>query len=381
MTNSDNSLIGASLQKSSLESVKELQRYIRKNNLDAFFVADLSNVRYLTTFSGTSGVCLIFSDCAYFLTDFRYKTQAREEVRSCEIGIFSGKLFDYIAKTFFKRRNGKGFSIGVENSLSIDAYTKLGEISTHIKLVKTDQVIEKLAAVKSKPEVERIKSACSISGTALDLLVRESWIGKREKDLSATLEFNQKILGASKESFDTIVAGGVRGSLPHGVASERVVDENEFVTIDFGCFYDGYASDITRTFQTGPRVKKTVERIYQIVFDAQRKGIEAARPGVDAKKVDRAARSYIDKKGYGKYFGHGLGHGLGLRIHELPRISKLSEDVLEEGNVITIEPGIYIPKVGGVRIEDDFLVTKDGVEQLSHFSKDSDYYVSPFNSH
>jgi Xaa-Pro aminopeptidase len=368
--------LGESLQRHSLLAVKELQKYIRKNNLDGFFVADISNVRYLTAFSGSSGVCMVFSDSAYFLTDFRYKAQAKEEVKSCEIKIFAGKLFDYIGRTFFKGRGGGEFSIGVEDNLPIEAYTKLGDISQRVKVVKTDQVIEKLAAVKSKPEVERIKNACSISGSALDLLVRENWLGKREKDLSATLEFNQKVLGASKESFDTIVASGVRGSLPHGVASDKVIEENEFVTIDFGCFYDGYASDITRTFQTGMKIKQNLQRTYQIVFDAQRKGIEAARPGVEAKKVDGAARAYIDKKGYGKYFGHGLGHGVGLRIHELPRVSRISEDVLEEGNVITIEPGIYIPKVGGVRIEDDFLVTKDGVEQLSHFSRDRDYYIS-----
>ncbi len=376
MINSNSSKSDGSLQKNSLRGVKELQRYIRKNRLDAFFVADLSNVRYLTTFSGTSGCCLIFADSAYFLTDFRYKTQAREEVASCGIEIFSGKLFDYIAKKFFRRKNSKLFSIGVEDNLSIDAYSKLSGVSSRIRIVKTDQVIEKLASVKSKTEVDRIRKACSISGSALDLLVQEDWRGKREKDLSATLEFNQKILGASKESFDTIVAGGIRGSLPHGVASERVIEDNEFVTFDFGCFFDGYASDITRTFQTGTKVRRDLEKIFQVVLDAQRRGIEAVRPGVEARKVDEASRAYIAKKGYGGYFGHGLGHGLGLRIHELPRISRISEDVLEEGNVITIEPGIYIPRLGGVRIEDDFLVTRDGVEQLSHFSKDRDYYIS-----
>lgn len=364
------------LQNHSLNSVKELQGFLRKRHLDAFFVADLSNVRYLTTFSGTSGFCLIFPDSAHFLTDFRYKIQAKKEVVNREIEIFSGKLIDYIGKKFFKKNRTKQISLGVEDNLSIDTFTKLGEISSSIKLVRTEQVIEKFAAVKSDAEIERIKKACSISANALNLLVKETWIGKKEKDLSAALEFNQKILGASKESFDTIVASGWRSALPHGVASEKVIEENEFVTLDFGCFCDGYASDITRTFQTGENVKQSLKIIYQIVFDAQRKGIDAARAGVEAKKVDKAARGFIEKKGYGRYFGHGLGHGVGLKIHELPKISKISEDVLEEGNVITIEPGIYIPKVGGVRIEDDFLVTKDGVEQLSHFSKDRDYYIS-----
>ena len=197
-----------------------------------------------------------------------------------------------------------------------------------------------------------------------------------EKDLAASIEFNQKTMGASKESFDTIVASGWRGALPHGVASDKPVGLNELVTLDFGCFYEGYASDITRTFQTSDKIGPELKKIYQIVYDAQRKGLDAARAGVKTNKVDKASRDYITKKGYGKYFGHGLGHGVGLRIHELPRVSATSEDVLEEGNVITIEPGIYVPKLGGVRIEDDFLVTSVGVQQLSHFSKDRDYFTS-----
>ncbi|MCL5267991.1 MAG: aminopeptidase P family protein [Bacteroidetes bacterium] len=366
------------LQKHSLKSVKSLQSYLKKNSLDAFFVADLSNVRYLTTFSGTSGFCLVFRDTAYFLTDFRYKTQANRQVASCEVLVYSGNVFEFLQKKLFRRTQGKGSSVGVEDSLPVGTFDEAAAKISSCSFTKTSLVIEKLAAVKSKPEIDRIKSACSISADALDVLTHEDWLGKRERDLSATLEFNQKVLGAAKESFDTIVASGLRGAMPHGVASDKVVERDEFVTIDFGCFYDGYASDITRTFQTGERVKPNLLRIYQIVYDAQRTGRDAARAGVPAKKVDRAARDYIERKGYGKYFGHGLGHGVGLRIHELPRVSKVSEDVLEEGNIITIEPGIYVPKSGGVRIEDDFLVTKEGVEQLTHFSKDRDYYISTY---
>ncbi len=366
------------LQNHCLKSVKRLQRLLRKKHLDGFFVADLANVRYLTTFSGTSGFCLIFPDSAYFLTDFRYKTQAADEVTSCEVVVFNGKVFDLLSKKFFKRTIGRKLSVGVEDNLLVGTFDEASSKLPQCKFVKTSQVIEAFASVKFDAEVERIKKACSISGSALELLVQENWIGKREIDLSATIEFNQKILGASKESFDTIAASGWRGALPHGVASEKVIEENEFMTLDFGCFYDGYASDITRTFQTGNKIKPKLAQIYQIVYDAQRKGIDAARPGVHAKKVDKAARDFIEKKGYGKYFGHGLGHGVGLRIHELPKVSKTSDDVLEEGNVITIEPGIYLPGIGGVRIEDDFLVTKDGLVQLSHFSKDREYYISAY---
>jgi Xaa-Pro aminopeptidase len=369
------------LQKDSMKSIKRLQGYLRKNHLDAFLVCDLYNVRYLTTFSGTLGFCLVFSDTAYFLTDFRYKTQANEEVSSCETVVFRGNIFDHIKKDFFKRKRHGQFSLAIEDTLSIDAYTQLGGKLGACKLVRTSQIVERLASVKSRPEIERIKRACWISGSALDLLVQEDWVEKREKDISATLEFNQKILGASKESFDTIVASGTRGSMPHGVASDKVIGQAEFVTIDFGCFVDGYASDITRTFETGGAVKRRLKEVYQTVADAQKKGIEAARAGVKAKKVDGAARSYIRRKGYGGFFGHGLGHGIGLRIHELPRVSQISEDVLEEGNVITIEPGIYIPGLGGVRIEDDFLVTRDGLVQLSHFSKERDYYALAHGGH
>ncbi len=368
------------LQKFSVASVKKLQRYLRKNSLDAFFAADISNVRYLTTFSGTSGFCLVFPDSSYFVTDFRYRTQATHEVVSCDAEVYSANVWDFIGNRFFKRTNGRKLFVGVEDNLPVNTYDEAAAKLSQCLLVKTSQVIEKMAAVKSSAEVERIRRACWISGTALDVLTKEDWIGKTEIELAAALEFNQKTVGGSKESFDTIVASGKRGALPHGVASDKTVERKEFVTLDFGCFYDGYVSDITRTFETSDGIKPELKKIYQIVYDAQRKGIDAARAGVKANKVDKAARDYIRKKGYGKYFGHGLGHGIGLRIHELPKVSILSEDVLEEGNVITIEPGIYVPGLGGVRIEDDFLVTRGGLQQLSHFSKDRDYFSSAHGS-
>ncbi len=367
------------LQKDSIKSVRRLQAYMRRHKLDAFLAADIPNVRYLTAFTGTSGYCLVFRDSAYFLTDFRYKTQASQEVASCETAIYSGNLFDFLNRKFF--RNSKNASVGIEDSLTVSMLAEAESKLTGCKFVRTSLVIEWLASVKTRSEVERIRKACAISSTALDVLVQEDWRGKTESELAAMLEFNQKILGASGESFETIIASGFRGAMPHGVASGKEVRPEEFVTIDFGCLYDGYASDITRTFRTGVKIKPELVKIYQVVLDAQMKGIAAARAGVKASKVDKAARDYIEKKGYGKFFGHGTGHGLGLRIHELPRVSRLSQDVLEVGNVITIEPGIYIPRLGGVRIEDDFLVKRDGVEQLSHFSKEVDYYISTYGNH
>ncbi len=367
------------LQKDSIGFIKKLQSHLRRNSLDAFFVADIPNVRYLTTFSGTSGYCLVLRDSAFFLTDSRYKIQASQQVASCETVIYAGNVFDFMKKKFFRLTSSRHTSIGIEDSLPVGLLADAESRLNGCKFVRTSQVIEKLAAVKTRAEVERIMKACAISGSALDVLVQEDWVGQTETGLSAMLEFNQKMLGASKESFDTIVASGRRGSMPHGVASAKDIARGEFVTIDFGCFYDGYASDITRTFQTGAEIRPELKKVYDVVHDAQQKAVDSARAGVEAAKVDKAARDYIEKKGYGKFFGHGTGHGLGLRIHELPRVSKISEDVLVEGNVITIEPGIYIPRLGGVRIEDDFLVKKEGVVQLSHFSKEADYYISAYD--
>ncbi len=367
------------LQKDSIRFVKNLQSYLKKISLDAFLVAEIPNVRYLSTFSGTSGYCLIFRDDAYFLTDFRYKTQARKQVVSCDVLIYAGNVFDFIGKRFF--RGGKRPSVGIEDKLTVGILSDAEARLPKCKFIRTSQVIEKFAAVKTDAEVERIRKACGISGSALDVLTQDNWLGKSEGDLAALLEFNQKIMGGSGESFETIIASGPRGAMPHGVASDKDIRNNEFVTIDFGCIFDGYSSDITRTFQTGTGVKSELKKIYSVVRDAQKKAIDSARAGVKASKVDRAARDHIERKGYGKFFGHGTGHGLGLRIHELPSVSRLSEDILQEGNIITIEPGIYVPRVGGVRIEDDFLVTVSGVVQLSHFSKEADYYISNNSGH
>lgn len=366
------------LQAHSVKSVGELQRQIRGLSLDAFLVSDLSNVRYLTLFSGTTALCVIYPDSSIFLTDFRYKEQAAIEVASCEIEIYDGNVIDYLAKKIFRGLRGRKLSIGIEDTISVGTLDELSSKVSSGEFTKTSQVIEKIASRKSKPELELIKQACSISGTALEILVQEEWTGKSETELAATLEFNQKVMGASKESFDTIVASGMRGAMPHGIASGRTIEKNELVTIDFGCFFGGYASDITRTFSTGPKIKSRLSKVYQIVLEAQRKAADFAKAGVAAKSVDRAARSYIERKGYAKYFGHGTGHGVGLRIHELPRVSRTSDDVLEEGNVITIEPGIYLPGIGGVRIEDDFVVTQNGVEQLTHFSKEMEYYITTY---
>lgn len=361
------------LQKHSIEAIRNLQAFLRKNSIDAFLVTDLCNVRYLTNFTGSSGACLVFKDESFFLTDFRYKTQAKEEVFSSDTIIFKGDLIDFIKKKFF--RSVSKAKLTVEDSVSVKQFDEIAYKLSNLKIEKASQVIEKLASIKSEVEVELITEANKISQLAFKKLLEQSIVGKTEKELAAAIEYNQKLLGASKESFDTIVASGKRSAMPHGIASDRLLKKDEFVTFDFGSFYMGYASDITRTFRTGRKTKSVLLKVFKIVLDAQMKAIEKAKEGVPAREVDRAARDYIDKKGYGKFFGHGTGHGIGLRIHELPRISQISNDVLKAGNVITIEPGIYLPGIGGVRIEDDFVVTSDGVRNLTDFPKEVDYYL------
>ncbi|MGC8594693.1 MAG: M24 family metallopeptidase [Candidatus Kryptoniota bacterium] len=361
------------LQKHSIEAVEHLQAFLRANSIDAFFVSSPHNVRYLTNFTGSAGNCLVFKDESFFLTDFRYRTQAKDEVVSSETVVFKGDLIHFIKKRFFK--NNSKANLAVEDSLSIKEFDEIVSVLPNLKVKKTSQVIEKLAAVKSNIEIDLIIKANKISQLALETLLEQPIVGKSEKELAATIEYNQKIFGASKESFDTIVASGFRGAMPHGVASGKLVKKDEFVTFDFGSFYSGYASDITRTFRTGRKTESVMMKVFKIVMDAQRRAIEKAKAGVAAKQVDKAARDYIERKGYGRFFGHGTGHGIGLRIHELPKVSQFSDDILMEGNVITIEPGIYLPGTGGVRIEDDFLVTSDGLKCLTDFPKDVDYYL------
>jgi len=200
------------LQRHSISAVRKLQSFLRKKSVDAFFVADMANVRYLTTFSGTSGSCLVFPDSSYFLTDFRYKVQAAEQVRSCEVIIYAGDVFEFMKKKFFGRNGSRRTRVALENTIPVGLYDKVVSLLSGCEISKADEVVEKLAAVKSKAEVERIRKACWISASALDIILQEDWVGKTEIEISSTIEFNQKILGASKESFDTIVASGGRGA-------------------------------------------------------------------------------------------------------------------------------------------------------------------------
>jgi Xaa-Pro aminopeptidase len=255
-----------------------------------------------------------------------------------------------------------------EDFVTYGQYKELEDKLTGISLSPLNGIVNKLRRYKDSEELSIIEKAAIITDEAFGYIIEYIKPGISEKEISFELENCMRKKGASGTSFNIIVASGIRSAMPHGVASDKLVEKGDFITMDFGCVYQGYCSDMTRTIVIGKATEKQRE-IYNIVLEAQQKALEAIKPGISTKEVDRVARNVISTYGYGKYFGHGLGHGVGLEIHEEPRLSPLGKDILEAGMVITNEPGIYIPDFGGVRIEDLVVVTHDGNKVLSKSPK------------
>lgn len=349
------------------QRLEELRRSFSAVRIDALLVTHLSHVRYLTGFSGSSGVCVVTKDRCYFLSDGRYRQQAREEVHHAHVIIAKSALFPEISNR--KLLNGSG-RVGVESHyLSVSSLETLKKFFPRTKFVPTQSLVEKIAAVKDKSEIESIKKAVSITDRVFARILEILKPGVSEQDVAAEINYYHKKFGAEADAFEPIVASGARGALPHARASAKKIRNGELVTLDFGCRYNGYHSDLTRTVAVGKPSSKA-RKIYQVVWDAQQRALDAVTSAMKARALDAVARSYIKKKGFGKYFMHSLGHGLGLEVHEAPRISALSKDILCDGNVITIEPGIYIPDFGGVRIEDDVLVRNGSSEVLNKSPKE-----------
>jgi Xaa-Pro aminopeptidase len=338
---------------------------------EGFLVTSRENVRYLSGFTGSAGVVLITPDRALFLTDFRYLSQSEEQVTDMERKIYEKQMEALAEATGECGISRLKFEAG---SVYYRGYEELGKGLKGIELVPTQEVVEDLRHVKDEGEMAAIRKAIGITAQAWEEFLTTSLTGTVERDLSIDLEFRLKRAGSEKAPFDFIVASGPRGALPHGVASEKAVQRGEWVTFDFGACSDGYFSDLTRTVAvqsdaagagTGANGSGRMKEIYDVVLEANRAGIAAVRPGVRAGEVDAAARSVIEEAGYGKQFGHGTGHGVGLDIHEHLRIAKGQERELVTGMVFTVEPGIYVPDLGGVRIEDMVRVTDDGSQVLT----------------
>lgn len=339
-----------------------LRRRLEVKELDAAFICFGPNVRYLSGFAGTWGDAslLITRYGSYILTDSRYTIQAGEQCPYYELKGVSA--FDY--KTLRELvLSDRARHIGFEDlTVSYSTFCAVKDALAGFPLTGIGDSVEMLRNIKDESELEDIHKACVIACRGLAQTVPYIRPGVKELDVATELEYRMKKLGASGKSFDTIVASGVRGALPHGLASEKVIREGEMVTIDFGCLYNGYCSDMTRTFSVGEPSAK-MRAIYDTVLDAQLTAIDAYRPGMSAVELDAVARDLIADAGYGEYFGHGLGHGVGIEIHEGVRLNPRSEFMLPEDTVFSIEPGIYVEGLGGVRIE-DLITCHNGVKTV-----------------
>ena len=343
--------------------IKELERL----ELDAMLVSCMNNVKYLSGFKGTAGQLFITKEAGYLITDFRYFIQAKEQTSNFEvIDIAEGE--EKIFKRLCKKHNVKALGFEGEH-IAYSRFSRLIEWFKGIKLVSTEKLTETLRMIKCREETELIRKACSIADNAFEKVFPNIKKGISELEVAAMLEYEMKKAGATAPSFETIVASGKRSAMPHGTASEKIIENGDIVVLDFGCVYKGYCSDITRTVAVGDITNKQTD-IYTKVLTVQEECLKLIKPGAETKEIELSARKMFKTWGIEKHFGHSLGHGIGLDIHELPTVSRVSPYILETGMVITDEPGIYIENEFGVRIEDSVLVTETGYERLTKSSKE-----------
>jgi Xaa-Pro aminopeptidase len=341
-----------------------LVELIAERELDQLFVSDLTNVRYLSGFTGTNGACLVGRDERIFFTDFRYTERAEREVgEEWERPEAERELVPQITA----RMHGR---VGFEDAkLSVRQLARLeAAVGEDVDLVPAGDLVEQLRAVKEPEEIERIAAAAELGDEVFRWAVEQGLAGRTERDVARACEARLRELGA-EPSFPPIVAAGEDGAIPHAEPGDREIGSGELVVFDMGALLDGYYGDGTRTFATGEPGDEARE-VYDLVLAAQLASLAAIRPGAAGKAVDAVARGMIAEAGHGDHFGHGLGHGVGLDLHEGPRLATTSEDDLREGNAVTVEPGIYLPGRFGVRIEDLVVVTVDGYRNLSGTSKE-----------
>ena len=347
--------------------VEKLREKLADESLEGMLVTNLTNVWYLSGFSGSAGTCLIFPEKAYFISDGRYETQSKQQVTGMEI-LIGVEPYPEIIKKEKLISDGMHLAFEAEH-VSVSSAKKLEDLFPGCSWEPMTNVIEQIAMVKDKSEIRATRKAVEITDQTFEQIIPEIRPGVTEREIAGKISFTYKMFGADGDAFDCIVAGGPNSALPHARSGDRPLQEGDFVILDFGAFYQGYHADMTRTVVVGEATERHRE-IYNTVREAQRRGCEAAKDGAPCKEVDSACRNYISESGYGDYFNHGTGHGLGLEIHTNPRFSQLSKDHIYENYLMTIEPGIYIPDWGGVRIEDDILITSNGCEILNQSTKD-----------
>jgi len=342
-----------------------LAERIAERELDAIVVTDLTNVRYLTGFTGSNAVCVVGPEQRDFITDFRYVEQVKREVDGFDR--LQGKQ-DLLGDLAERLKGRVGFE---DQHMTVRAHKRLSEqVGDGVELAPAGGIVEELRAVKSPEEVARIREAAALADGILEYVRERGLVDRSERDVAIDLEREMRERGAEEPSFPSIVAAGPNGALPHASPGPERIEAGQLVVIDLGSRLDGYCSDCTRTFATG-EVSDEGLQVYELVERAQLEALGAVRAGAGCRAVDGVARSIIEEAGHGDRFGHGLGHGVGLEVHEGPRLSRLApEDArLSAGNVVTVEPGVYLPGQLGVRIEDLVVVTDEGCEILSGFPK------------
>jgi Xaa-Pro aminopeptidase len=338
---------------------------LKTRQIDRFLVSNISNVRYLSGFSGSTAAMLVGTDGATLVTDFRYREQAEGEVyRGIKVEIDTRDALTAIIDMLTDFEGKIGFESA---SLTYAVFEKL-QNSLKASLVPVEAAVELLRQVKDESELASIARAVDISDEVFAEVVGEIKPGLTEVDIAARIDFLLRKKSSQIPAFETIVASGEHSSLPHAKPTTRVIREGDLVKMDFGAIWDGYCADITRTVVVG-KASQRVREIYDIVLAANEKAISGVRAGVKGSDVDAIARGYITEKGFGEEFGHGLGHGVGLEIHEGPRFSRKDDTLLRPGMVATVEPGIYVPGWGGVRIEDIVVVEDGGCKVLTSSEK------------
>lgn len=349
-----------------MEKLNKIRTAMQKENLDALLITSPINRRYMTGFTGTAGAVVITLEKAIFITDFRYTSQASEQAKGFEVVEHKQSIISEIRDQLLAAKVKR---IGFEKDHVTFAMYEQYKSAIDGELVPVSNLVENLRLYKSADELKIMKKAAEIADQAYQHIQGFIKPGVKEIEISNELEFFMRRQGADSSSFDTIVASGWRSALPHGVASEKEIQNGELVTLDYGALYQGYCSDTTRTVAVG-EISDELKNIYDIVLEAQLRGVKGIKPGMTGKEADALTRDYISEKGYGDHYGHSAGHGLGMEVHEAPALSRLSETTLQPGMVVTVEPGIYVPDVGGCRIEDDIIITENGNERLTISSKE-----------
>lgn len=347
--------------------IEKLRNKMKSEYIEAVLIEKKENIFYFSGFSGTAGYLLITQDKQFLITDFRYVQQALSQAPVFKVLRTKNNYYvflnDMLKELGIKKLGFEG------NYVPYDKFKKYSNKIDETEFTSIGYMVEKIRVVKSPDEVKIIKKAVEIADNTFNHIIEYIKPGVREIEIAAEIEYSMKKQGASGPSFETIVASGYRSSLPHGTASEKLLEKNDAVTLDYGAVYKGYCSDFTRTVFLG-EPSSEMAKIYDIVKNAQRQSVKRTVKGILGKQADQVARDIISRQGYGDYFGHGLGHGVGIEVHEEPRLSPKSLVLLENGMTVTVEPGIYIKDTGGVRIEDLILINNDKPIVLTRSTRD-----------